>query len=88
MELQPILNFSFAIVGALFGWLMKLGYDSIQRLQVDSRQLAIDIQAIELLVAGQYIKRDDMERYIDKQTSLLMGRFDHLEKKLEGKADK
>jgi hypothetical protein len=88
MELQPILNFAFGLIGVLFGWLLKLGYDSINLLQADAKRLAVDIQAIELLVAGQYIKRDDMERYLDKQTGLLMGRFDHLEKQLLLKADK
>jgi hypothetical protein len=42
------------------------------------------VQSIEVLVAGSYVKRDDM----DKLTAALFAKLDKIELKIDGKADK
>ena len=49
------------------------------------RQPSADkVQHIEVLVAGTYVKRDDME----KLGGALFAKLDKIEAKLDGKADK
>lgn len=84
METQTLINILFACVGGLGGWVLNNLKSSIDELRKQDSALADKVQHIEVLVAGTYVKRDDME----KMTSALFAKLDKIEMKLDGKADK
>jgi len=84
MEFQGLFN---AAIGALFllmGWFLRIMWDSLQGLQKQDRELAEKVGKIEVLVAGEYVKKDDFDRIIER----LFDKLDHIELKIDNKADK
>ena len=84
MDMQTSFNMAVALGAFLGGWVLNSLKDSIQSLQTSDKALADKVQHIELLVAGQYVKKEDM----DKLTTALFAKLDKIEAKLDGKADK
>lgn len=84
MDLQLAFNLAVGICGFLGGWILKHLYETIHDLQIVDAQLTDKVQAIEVLVAGQYVKRDDLERNINA----IFAKLDRIEAKLDLKADK
>lgn len=84
MDTQTIINILFATVGALGGWVLNSLKSSIDEQRKDYMELTEKVQAIEVLVAGTYVKRDDM----DKLASAIFTKLDRIENKLDNKADK
>jgi hypothetical protein len=84
MDAQDIINVLFAACGALLGWTLKRIWTAVDHLQEQDKALAEKVQAIEVLVAGTYVKRDDLE----KVTNQLFHQLDRIESKLDGKVDK
>ena len=64
--------------------MLKSVQTSIDNLHKSDTDLANKIQSIEVLVAGNYVKRDDLERSI---TAIFI-KLDRIETKLDGKVDK
>jgi hypothetical protein len=84
MDFQVGFNLAIALVAFLGGWVLNSLRASIDSLQKADTSLTTKVQAIEVLVAGSYVKRDDL----DKLTSALFAKLDKIEAKLDGKADK
>ena len=63
---------------------MRIMWDSLQGLQRQDRELADKVSKIEVLVAGEYVKKDDFDRVIER----LFDKLDHIELKIDNKADK
>ena len=63
---------------------MRIMWDSLQNLQAQDRSLAEKVGKIEVLVAGEYVKKDDFDRIIER----LFDKLDHIELKIDSKADK
>lgn len=84
MDMQTSFNIAGGIIAFLGGWVLNSLRDSIQSLQKSDTELATKVQSIELLVAGSYVKRDDL----DKLTVALFAKLDKIDAKLDGKADK
>ena len=84
MDFQVGFNLAIALVAFLGGWVLNSLRSSIDSLQKADTSLTTKVQAIEVLVAGSYVKRDDL----DKLTSALFAKLDKIEAKLDGKADK
>ncbi len=84
MDIQTLINVLFAMVGALGGWVLNNLKSSIDDLRKADSLLADKVQHIEVLVAGTYVKRDDME----KLGQALFSKLDKIEAKLDGKVDK
>jgi hypothetical protein len=84
MDMQTSFNIAVGIIAFLGGWVLNSLRDSIQSLQKSDTELATKVQSIELLVAGSYVKRDDL----DKLTVALFAKLDKIETKLDFKADK
>lgn len=58
--------------------------NSIRTLQEQDIHLAEKVQDIEVLVAGAYVKRDEMQ----EMTKAIFKKLDRIESKLDLKADK
>lgn len=81
---QWILNGAMGLLAMLFGYLLKGIKDTLQDLQRRDIVLADKVQAIEVLVAGDYVKRTELVSHLDKLAQTL----ERIEDKLDRKADK
>lgn len=81
---QVVVNWILGGVGGLMGFILSAVWQSVKDLQVADVSLAEKVQSIELLVAGSYVKRDDLDRL----TAALFSKLDKIESKLDRKADK
>jgi hypothetical protein len=84
MDTQTLINTAFALIGALGGWILNNIKTSVDELRKADLNLADKVQHIELLVAGTYVKRDDME----KMSQALFLKLDKIEAKLDAKVDR
>tara|TARA_R110000772_G_scaffold8737_2_gene28926 strand:- start:5672 stop:5926 length:255 start_codon:yes stop_codon:yes gene_type:complete len=84
MDSQTIINIAIGLVGGLGGWVLNNLKESIDGLYKADKALTEKVQHIELLVAGTYVKRDDME----KLSEALFKKLDKIESKLDLKMDK
>lgn len=84
MEFQDLFNAAMGGLLLLGGWFMRIMWDSLQNLQEQDRSLAEKVGKIEVLVAGEYVKKDDFDRIIER----LFDKLDHIELKIDSKADK
>jgi len=84
MDSQTLINTLIGLV-AFFGgiWVKSLS-DSMKEMRATDSVLAEKVQAIEILVAGQYVKRDEL----DKHLGAIFDSLRRIEEKMEGKADK
>lgn len=84
MDFQMLFNAAIGGVMLLAGWFMRVMWDSIQKLHRDDRELSDKVSRIEVLVAGEYVKRDEFDRSMER----LFDKLDHIEMKIDSKADK
>ena len=84
MDTQTAFNIVLSLVAFLGGWVLNSLRDSIRALQKTDGELADKVQHIEVLVAGTYVKRDDL----DRMATALFAKLDKIEAKLDLKADK
>lgn len=84
MDMQTSFNIAVGLIAFLGGWVLNSLRENIQSLQKSDSELATKVQGIELLVAGSYVKRDDL----DKLTTALFAKLDKIDAKLDAKADK
>jgi len=81
---QSLLNWVFGVLNIIFGIAGKVMWDSYRDLKKTDKELADKVAAIEVLVAGQYVKRDDF----DKVTNQIFTKLDKILDKLDQKVDK
>jgi hypothetical protein len=84
MDFQIGFDLAIGLVAFLGGWVMNNLRDSLKSLQKADNELTNKVQAIEVLVAGTYVKRDEL----DKLGQAIFAKLDRIEGKLDGKADK
>ena len=76
---QDMLNWLFGLMNIALGAFIKWIYDSHKELRTADKELADKVSKIEVLVAGNYITRNEfngaMQRLFDK--------LDHIELKVE-----
>ena len=81
---QDLLNWAFGLVNLVIGGFMKAMWDSYKELKRTDTQLAEKVNQIEVLVAGQYVKRDDFDRV----ANAIFVKLDKISDKLDLKADR
>lgn len=81
---QSFLNWVFGIVNIAIGAFMKVMWDSYTDLKKTDKELAEKVSNIEVLVAGQYVKREDFQNV----TNQIFAKLDKILDKLEQKQDK
>jgi hypothetical protein len=84
MDSQTFINAALGLVAFLGGWVLNSLKESMQQLREADHALTEKVQAIEILVAGTYVKRDD----IDKLSMALFAKLDRIENKMEAKVNR
>lgn len=81
---QSFLNWTFGIANLILGAFLKMTWDSYKELKRTDKELAEKVSGIEVLVAGQYVKREDFQGV----TTQIFSKLDKILDKLEQKQDK
>ena len=81
---QTLINWIMAGFGGLIGFLLKATWDAVKDLQVADKELTEKVSSMEVLVAGDYIKKSEFH---DTQRALF-AKLDRIEEKIDKKADK
>lgn len=84
MDAQTLINILFTVAGAMGGWILNNLKSSIETLQKADSSLSDKVQHIEVLVAGTYVKREDL----DKVTTAMFIKLDKLDSKLDKLAER
>ena len=84
MDGQTAFNLVVGLASFFGGWVVKNLQDAMKSLQATDERLAAKVQSIEVLVAGQYIKREDFERTVEA----LFAKLDKIDAKLDMKANR
>lgn len=79
-----MINTLMAIIAFLGGWMIRTMWQSIKENQKANQDLTEKVQRVEVLVAGDYVKKDDFERFI----SAIFSKLDKISDKIDSKADK
>jgi hypothetical protein len=81
---QEIFNWVLGGLGMLLGFVVKAMWDAVKDLQASDKDLADKVSKIEVLVAGEYVKKDEFNSIMLR----IFEKLDHIEGKIDGKADK
>lgn len=84
MDDQVIINWLFGLFSMLIGFLLRTIWQAVKDLQTADKELTDKVSAIEVLVAGQYVKHIDFNRVSDA----MFKKLDRIEDKLNDKEDK
>ena len=84
METQTLINGAGAVIFFLLGVIVQSLRTSMKQMQDTDALLADKVQKIEVLVAGTYVKRDDLS----KLTDALFAKLDKIENKVDMKLNR
>lgn len=84
MDTQTAFNIVLSLVAFLGGWVLNSLRDSIAALHKSDSELAAKVQGIEILVAGKYVTREELE----KLSLALFTKLDKIYDSLGSKVDK
>jgi len=92
---QTLINYLMAGFGAAISFILKVIWEGLRELQKCDLDITSRISQMQLLVAGEYVKREDLERstnmqreYFEKSLTALFAKLDKIENKLDGKMDR
>jgi glutathionyl-hydroquinone reductase len=83
METQTVINAAIGGFGVLIGAILKAIWDAVKDLQTSDKEIIKDVSELQVLVAGDYVKRDEFE----KAVQALFAKLDKIESKLDSKAN-
>ena len=81
---QQLFNIVIGVAGALGGWWMKAMWEGLKDLQKTDHELTQQVNNLQVLVAGQYMRRDEF----DNVSRAIFAKLDRIEDKLDKKVDK
>lgn len=81
---QTLINWIMSGFGAAIAFILRVVWEGLRELQKADLELASRVNEVQLVVAGQYVKREDMERI----QAALFAKLDRIESKLDGKMDR
>lgn len=84
VEYQVLFDAAVAVVSLLAGWTLNTIWNAVKDLQAADRSLADKVGAIEVLVAGRYVTRDEFNQTV----SQVFVRLDNIRDLLSQKADR
>lgn len=68
----------------LLGGVIKAVWDGVKDLQKDHKALAEKVNEIEVTVAGDYVRKD----FLEKMMEAIFKKLDKIDEKIDRKADK
>lgn len=77
-------NIGIGIISSMLGWWLNNVWTALKDLQEADRELAEKVASIEILVAGQYVTRDEFNNVL----SQVFNKLDRIIEKLNEKADR
>ena len=81
---QQLFNWAVAALGALGGFILKSIWDAVKELQRADTSLVEKVSSIEILIAGDYIKKEDF----NSLSNIIFLKLDKIMEKLDSKVDK
>ena len=84
MSEQDLINVLIGLVLTGFGWFLNNIWAAVKTLQDSDARLAKDMASIQILVAGHYVSKPELESL----TRALFKKLDKIEDKLDHKVDK
>jgi len=84
LDFQLLFNITLSAAGLMGGWILKAVWDALKDLQAADAEMSRHVSAVEILVAGSYVKRDDLATL----SGAIFAKLDRIEDKLDGKVDK
>ena len=81
---QELINWVLGAFGMLLGFIVKSIWDAVKDLQTSDKDLADKVSRIEVLVAGEYVKKDEFNSIMMR----IFEKLDHIESKIDNKQDK
>lgn len=81
---QELVNWLLAGFGGLIGFLLNVVWQTVKELQDGDKELAAKISEIEVLVAGDYVKKGEFSSVV----TALFKKLDRIEDKIDTKKDK
>jgi len=92
---QGVINYLFMGFSAACGFILSVIWEGLRDLQKADLDIVAQFNQIKLLVAGEYVKKEDLERstalqrdYFEKNLTALFAKLDKIENKLDGKMDR
>lgn len=82
-EYQVLFDVAVGLIGVLGGWVFNTLWAAVKDLQIADKELADKIAAIEVLVAGRYVTRDEFASTFNQMFSRLDTIRDLLSKKVD-----
>lgn len=81
---QTIINWALGIVSTLGGFVLNALWSAVKDLQSTDKELADKVAAVDKVIAGDYVRRDEFQ----EMTKALFQKLDRIEDKVDRKADK
>lgn len=81
---QSLINWLLAGFGGLIGFLLNAVWQAVKDLQKSDKEIAAKVADIEVLVAGDYVKKNEFQDNI----KALFAKLDKIEDKIDRKVDK
>lgn len=75
---QTAFNVVLSAAGAMAGFLLKALWDAVKDLQASDKDLTEKIAAVELLVRGAYVKREEFASALSR----VFEKLDHIDEKV------
>jgi hypothetical protein len=92
---QNLINYLMAGFGAAMGFILRVLWEGLRELQKSDLEITAKINQMQLLVAGEYVKKEDLERsaalqkdYFERNVTAIFSKLDKIEDKLDGKVDR
>lgn len=84
VDYQTLFNIAMLIAGSAIGWVVRVMWSAIKDMQTSEKALTEKVAAVEILVAGTYVTRAEL----NSGMSEIKRKLDQIFDKLDGKADK
>jgi hypothetical protein len=84
VEYQVLFDVAIGVIGILGGWTLNTVWAAVKDLQEADKELADKVAAIEVLVAGRYITREEFNSTFNQ----VFERLDRIRDLLSTKADR
>lgn len=81
---QTLINFLMAGFGAAVAFILRVVWEGLRELQKADLDLAAKLNEVQLVVTGQYVRKEDLE----KMATALFTKLDKIESKLDMKVDR